>query len=68
MAQNNTPTNTPGPGTGEKKNCPKCGSALKGGIKYEDICTTCEPVYLNRCSGCQRLLWDCMCIRPHTWE
>jgi len=73
MAQSKTTTpantNTPGTGDGEKKCCPKCGNtALKGGIKYQDICTTCEPVYLNRCSGCQRLLWDCMCIRPHTWE
>ncbi|MGE0264734.1 MAG: hypothetical protein AB7V06_18810 [Candidatus Obscuribacterales bacterium] len=50
------------------KSCPTCGDTLKGGMKYTDICTTCEPTYKNRCGGCQRLLWDCMCIRPHTWE
>lgn len=50
------------------KNCSKCGSQLKSGMKYENVCTSCEPVYLNRCSGCQHLLWDCMCIKPHTWE
>ncbi len=48
--------------------CKKCGGKLKSGMKYENVCTACEPIYLNRCSGCQRQLWDCMCIRPHTWE
>ncbi|MBX9940436.1 MAG: hypothetical protein K2Y32_14350 [Candidatus Obscuribacterales bacterium] len=49
-------------------NCSDCGSALKSGLKYENICTTCQPQFNSRCGGCQRLLWDCMCIRPHTWE
>lgn len=48
--------------------CPTCSTVLKGGLKYENICTTCNPQFLNRCGGCQRLLYDCMCIRPHTWE
>ena len=51
-----------------KVNCATCGAETKGGMKYENICTVCEPVYLQRCSGCERRLWDCMCIRPHTWE
>lgn len=46
----------------------KCGSKLKSGLKYKDVCTTCNPQYATRCGGCQRLLWDCMCIKPHTWE
>jgi hypothetical protein len=62
-------TLSPSPALTEKpKSCPTCSTPLKSGIKYEDKCTTCEPIYLNRCSGCQRQLWDCMCIRPHTWE
>jgi len=48
--------------------CTTCGDTLKSGLKYKDICTTCQPVFMQRCSGCQRLLWDCLCIRPHTWE
>lgn len=52
----------------DNKPCGKCGNATKSGMKYENVCTVCEPVYLNRCSGCQRILWDCMCIKPHTWE
>ncbi len=52
----------------KEHSCGKCGSKTKSGMKYENVCTTCEPVYLNRCSGCQRILWDCMCIKPHTWE
>jgi hypothetical protein len=52
----------------DKKCCPTCQCELKSGMKYENICTTCQPLYLNHCSGCQRRLWDCMCIKPHTWE
>lgn len=53
----------------EEKSCPNCGSTdLKSGLKYTDICLDCEPAYKARCGGCQRLLWDCMCIKPHTWE
>lgn len=52
----------------DEGNCKTCGSALKSGIKYQNICTVCQPIYKGRCSGCQHLLWDCMCIRPHTWE
>jgi hypothetical protein len=58
----------PATAASEKADCKKCGCQLKSGMKYENVCTTCEPIYLNRCSGCQRQLWDCMCIRPHTWE
>lgn len=52
----------------DANDCPKCGSELKSGLKYTDICLECEPVYKARCGGCQRILWDCMCIKPHTWE
>ena len=55
-------------GDSEKKSCDKCGTALKSGMKYEDICTTCNPTFKEWCSGCERRLWDCMCIKPHTWE
>ncbi len=48
--------------------CTHCSTPLKSGLKYEGICTTCQPIYLQRCGGCQRQLWDCMCIKPHTWE
>lgn len=54
--------------TEKEKSCPKCGTKLLSGIKYKHICTTCEPLYQNWCSGCQHRLWDCMCVRPHTWE
>lgn len=48
--------------------CAKCKTPLVGGIKYQGICTTCEPVYLTRCGSCYRTLWDCICVRPSTWE
>lgn len=48
--------------------CAHCSTPLKGGLKYEGVCTTCDPIYLQRCGGCQRQLWSCMCVRPHTWE
>ena len=48
--------------------CTHCNTPLKSGLKYQGICTTCNPNYLQRCGGCQRQLWDCMCIKPHTWE
>ncbi len=48
--------------------CPHCKTPLRGGLKFEAVCVTCEPVYLQRCGGCQRQLWNCMCVRPHTWE
>ena len=54
--------------TEQKGTCPKCGGELKSGMKYTDICTNCEPIYLKRCSSCERQLWDCMCIHPHRWE
>lgn len=58
--------------TADSALCPadtcKCGSKLKSGLKYKNVCTTCNPQYATRCGGCQRLLWDCMCIKPHTWE
>ncbi|MCA9814924.1 MAG: hypothetical protein R3C24_05105 [Cyanobacteriota/Melainabacteria group bacterium] len=63
-ADNDTDTRT----DSEAKSCPNCGSELKSGLKYTDICLECEPAYKARCSGCQRILWDCMCIKPHTWE
>ena len=52
----------------QDKNCPKCGTKLVGGIKYQDVCTTCEPFYLTRCGSCWRPYWDCICVRPSTWE
>lgn len=48
--------------------CSTCGTELKSGMKYQNVCTTCDPTYNNWCGGCQRRLWDCMCIKPHTWE
>ena len=67
MAQSNTPTPPPA-SPAKPKCCPKCGNALVGGIKYQDVCTVCEPVYLTRCCSCYRLLWNCFCVRPSTWE
>jgi hypothetical protein len=61
---------TTGPAGGtEIKHCPKCKSELRSGPKHEDICVKCEPVYLqNKCPGCTRILLDCICVRPSTWE
>jgi len=69
-ASNNTnlsPEN-PSPADNQKKCCPTCSGELKSGMKYENVCTTCEPSYDRFCGGCQRKLWSCMCIKPHTWE
>lgn len=52
----------------KKKCCSTCSGELKSGMKYQDVCTTCEPSYDRFCGGCQRKLWSCMCIKPHTWE
>ena len=48
--------------------CPKCCSELNNGLKYTDICLECQPAYKARCGGFHGNLWDCMCIKPHTWE
>lgn len=60
--------NTAATTTQQKKTCPKCGTELVGGIKYQDVCTTCEPFYLTRCGSCYHPYWDCICVRPSTWE
>jgi hypothetical protein len=70
-ASNNTnlaSESTPADASSKKKCCSTCSGELKSGMKYENVCTTCEPVYNQFCSGCQRKLWSCMCIKPHTWE
>lgn len=67
MAKNENATPA-APAQPAPKSCPKCGTALVGGIKYTDICTKCEPFYLSRCGSCYHPYWDCICVRPHTWE
>lgn len=52
----------------EAKTCAVHGTPLKGGLKYQGICLDCQPNFSNWCSGCEHKLWDCMCIKPHTWE
>lgn len=52
----------------DEKNCSTCSGELKSGMKYQNVCPTCEPSYNQFCGGCQRKLWSCMCIKPHTWE
>lgn len=49
-------------------NCAEHGTPLKGGMKYQGICLDCQPHFAQWCSGCEHRLWDCMCIKPHTWE
>ncbi len=43
--------------------CPKCGNKRHQSDRYGDVCLTCEPVYLSRCS-CNQPLWACICCDP----
>ena len=52
----------------DKKTCSDCGTELKSGEIYKDICTTCMPHFGLRHGRCERLLWDCICIKESTWE
>lgn len=68
MAKSTIPVHSGESISNEEKKCPTHGIALKSGMKYQDICLECEPCYKQWCSGCERRLWDCLCIKPHTWE
>ena len=50
------------------KPCPSCATPMVSGPKYQDICTKCQPGYLAQCCGCSHALWECICVKPATWE